>query len=101
MTADLEQRLRDALHEDAERARLLNPDAPPAPDARPLSDGPRQRRSSRKLVAVAAADVLVVAAGVAVVQEREQEPDVTTEDPVAKAFEDLSVGDAEVFTDVP
>ena len=46
MTTDLEQRLREALHEDAERARLVNPDGPPAPEARRLSDGqhPRRRR---------------------------------------------------------
>ena len=34
MTTDLEQRLREALHEDAQRARLVNPDGPPAPEAR-------------------------------------------------------------------
>jgi hypothetical protein len=33
MTTDLEGRLREALHEDAQRARLVNPDRPPAPNA--------------------------------------------------------------------
>ena len=32
MTTDLEQRLREALHEDADGARLVNPDGPPALD---------------------------------------------------------------------
>ena len=101
MTSELEQRLREALNEDAERARLVNPDRPPAADARRLSDGQHPRRPARRLVAVAAAIVLVVAAGVAVIQDREREPDVTTEDPMTAVFEDLSLGDAEVYTDIP
>ena len=31
MSTDLEQRLREALHEDAARARLVNPDGRPTP----------------------------------------------------------------------
>jgi len=45
MTTDLDQRLREALHEDAERARLVNPDRPPAPKAGPLSDVQHPQRS--------------------------------------------------------
>ncbi len=101
MTSELEQRLREALHEDAERARLVNPDAPPTSDAGRLSDGQHPRRPARRLVAMAAAIVLVVAAGVAVIRDREREPDVTTEDPMTAVFEGLSLGDAEVFTDIP
>jgi hypothetical protein len=78
MSTDLERRLRDALHEDAQRARLVNPDAPPVDDASPLSESERPRRSVRALVAIAAAFALIVAAGAAVIQSRGGEPDVTT-----------------------
>ena len=36
MTADLERQIREALHEDALRARLVNPDGPLAPEERGL-----------------------------------------------------------------
>ena len=51
MTTDLEQRLREALHEDAERARLVNPNEPPAPEVRSLTVDQHRRHSARKLVA--------------------------------------------------
>ena len=78
MTTDLEQRLRDALHEDAERARLVNPNGPPVPEARPLAVDQHRRRSPRKLVAVAAAVVLLAAATVAVIQNRDDDHDLDT-----------------------
>jgi Kelch motif len=83
MTTDLEQRLRDALHEDAERARLVNPDGPPVAEPRLLTvdqvaDDQRLRRSPRKLVAVAAAVVVVAAATVAVIENRDDDHDMDT-----------------------
>jgi hypothetical protein len=102
MSTELERRLREELHQDAERAVLLNPDAPPVPETRPLSDGPEPRRPARKIVAVAAAIALVAAVGVAVTRDRDRdrEPDVTTHDPMVDAFEDLVVGEVELYTDV-
>jgi hypothetical protein len=75
---DLEQRLRDALRDDAQRARLVNPDRPVEPRARPLPVTPRPGRLPRRLVAVAAAVALVAAMGVAVIQDRDRPSDVTT-----------------------
>lgn len=101
MTTDLEQRLREALHGDAQRARLANPDRPADPAAQPLmADSPRTGRLARRHVAAAAAIVLVIVAGVAVIQNRESEPSVSTDSGLARVFADLSVGDAEVFTDI-
>jgi Kelch motif len=78
MTTDLEQRLRDALHEDAERARLVNPNGPPAAEARPLSVEQDRWHSPRKLVAVAAAVALLAAATLAVIQNRDDGQDLDT-----------------------
>lgn len=77
MTTDLEQRLRVAFREDAERARLVNPTGPVDADEQP--PGPPQRtRTARWLVAAA---VLLVVAGVGVLQVRdgdEGDREVTT-----------------------
>ena len=83
MTTDLEQRLREALHEDADRARLVNPNGPPIPELRPLAVDQitvdqRRRRSPRKLVAVAAAVVLLVAGTVAVIENDDDDQDMDT-----------------------
>jgi hypothetical protein len=68
MTPDLESQLREALHEDARRARLANPDWPPAPDLVPMSETPRRARTGRRLVALAAAAIVVAlaVAGIAI-----------------------------------
>lgn len=95
MSSELERRLREALHEDAERARLVNPDRPADPDARPLPIAQPPGRSPRRLVAVAAAAALIAAAGVAVIQDRDQSSGVTTsqgpEDPESQAIADDAV----------
>lgn len=99
MTTELERRLREALHEDAERARLVNPDGPPVPEARPLSDGqPRQRRA-RGLVAAAAAGALIAGAVVVAIQDRE--PGVTTEEPAAALFTDVLPGSTVALPPAP
>jgi hypothetical protein len=76
MSTELEQRLRDAFHEDAQRAHLLNPDTPPAPDARPLTTITDRRRTVRKLVAVAA--VIALLAWVAAVTLLDDDQQVDT-----------------------
>jgi hypothetical protein len=99
MTTELEQRLRDALHEDSERARLVNPAGPPVPAPRELARDQPRRRSGRNLVAIAAAIALIAAAGVAVIQDGDRGPDLTyVGDP-----EDQAIVDAAVLTsgDVP
>jgi hypothetical protein len=68
MTTDLEGRLRELLHEDAQRARLVNSDRPPGPDVVWLSETPMRARSGRRLVALAAAIAVVASAGVVVVR---------------------------------
>ncbi len=60
MTPDLEQRLRDALHADAGRARLLNPGGPPPAGEMHFASAPGR---SRRLVTVAAVHRSGVAAG--------------------------------------
>ena len=60
MSTDLEQQLRDALHEDAERARLVHPHAPPPPEASPLSVDKPGRRGPRWLAVAAVAAVLAL-----------------------------------------
>lgn len=85
MTIDLEQRLREAFHDDARRARLVNPDAPPAPQVRSLSDEQHPRRLSRKLVAaVAAAAAVLGLIGALAQRDDDQNVDTTpvTEPPV-------------------
>jgi hypothetical protein len=67
MTTDLESRLRAALHERAQRARLVNPDRPPAPDLVSMSETPRRAHTGRRLVAMAAA-IAVIAAALVIVQ---------------------------------
>jgi hypothetical protein len=68
MTTDLESQLRAALHEDARRARVANPDGPRVPDLVPVSESPRRARSGRGLVALAAAAIVVAlaVAGIAI-----------------------------------
>ena len=60
MSTELEQRLREALHEDAQRARLVSAGGPPAPEARPLIVEPHWRRPARWLAAAAVASVLAL-----------------------------------------
>jgi hypothetical protein len=67
MATDLEQRLREALAEDAHRARLVNPDQPRIPDPRPLPAEQRRSGPPRWLVAVAAVAVIVTLVGALVV----------------------------------
>src|SRR5262245_2969549 len=62
MTTELESQLRAALHEDARRARLANPDGPRVPDVAPVSESPRRARSGRGLVALAAAAIVAALA---------------------------------------
>jgi hypothetical protein len=62
MITDLESQLREAMHEDARRARLANPDRPPAPGVVPIWETPRRARSGRRLVALAAAAIVVTLA---------------------------------------
>ena len=79
MTTDLEARLREALRDDAQRARLVNPNRPPAPNVVPISETPSRAHSGRRLVAVAATIALIAAAGVALVQiAGNRTTDVTT-----------------------
>ena len=82
MSTDLEQRLRDALHEDAERARLVNPNEPPALGTMRLSNVDERRWSTRTVVAVAAVIVLVALAAALTLFGDDQKVDtvpVTTE----------------------
>ena len=84
MNSDLEQRLREALHDDAARARLINPDRPAESDPRLLPGAQHRARSPRRLVAAAAAIALIAAAGAAVWFENTRDRDVgvtTTPDP--------------------
>ena len=76
MNGDLEQRLREVLHDDAERARLLNPDRPADPDDRSLPGAQHPARSSRRLVAAAAAIALIAAAGTVVWFHNDRDRDV-------------------------
>jgi hypothetical protein len=97
MTTELEQRLREALQEDAQRAQLVNPDGPPAPEARQLALDQPRRPSARKVVAAAAAVALLAAvAGVAVTQDGDGGPDVTASLQVDP--EDQAIAAAAVLT---
>jgi hypothetical protein len=97
MSTELEQQLRDALHEDAQRARLLNPDRPPVPEARPLATV-EPRRTARRVVAVAAAIALVATATVVLLRNRPSEDDQL---PMGlDVFDELLLGDAPLYTDV-
>src|SRR5688500_1991857 len=77
MTADLERRLRDAFHDDAASARLVNPDRPADPGSRPLAAAPPPTRTWRA-IAAAAALAAVVAAGGAASHNPDPDPLVTT-----------------------
>src|SRR5688500_17089256 len=104
MSIDLERQLREALHEDAQRARLVNPDRPVAPEARPLPQGEPPRRTARRLVAVAAAIVLIAAAAMAVNQDRQPDPDVDTISPPDNEDDvstDTTLDPAELFAAYP
>ena len=81
MSTDLEQRLREALHEDAERARLLNPNGPPSFDVAALVVEHRRRRGLR-LVAVAAVIALIALVGALTMLEDEQSVDTVPVTPV-------------------
>ena len=60
MSFDLEQRLREAFGADAQQARLVNPDGPPALEPRPWVEDPARPRHPRWLVAAAVAAVLAL-----------------------------------------
>src|SRR6187551_2160889 len=94
MTTDLERRLRVALHADAARARLANPNRPPTAEMMLLlSNSPRRARSGRRLAAVAATVALTAAAGVVLVHNgRERAPDVTTSPDRTPLFTDIPPG---------
>jgi hypothetical protein len=67
MTTELERRLRDAFHEDAQRARLVHRLAPAEP-ATPIRSQIEQPRSSGWLLGVAAVTTLFVVGGVVLIQ---------------------------------
>jgi len=90
MTTELEQRLRDVLREDAARAHLVNPDRPADPHTRLVAVAQQSASLPRRLVAVAAAIVLVALAGVAVILNRGG----TSEEP-------SSSDPTRVFTEIP
>jgi hypothetical protein len=81
MTTDLEQRLRDALREDADRARLVNPSGPPAPRVPPLIV---ERRPSRGLRWVAVAAVVALIALVGALTMLDDDQSVDTVPPVTR-----------------
>ncbi|MFL6206896.1 MAG: hypothetical protein ACJ739_16260 [Acidimicrobiales bacterium] len=80
MTTELERRLRDALDEDAQRARLVNPRHPALTDVRDLVVDRSPRRGAR-LVAVAA--VIAVLALVAAVTMFDDDQSVDTTPAIA------------------
>lgn len=89
MSTELERQLRDALHEDAQRARLLNPDGPPPPVEWELDVDVPRRTSPRRIVAVAAAVALIAGVTVAILRDDEDAPDV---DMVPLIVDDLEPG---------
>ncbi|MEY2400198.1 MAG: hypothetical protein QOJ08_309, partial [Ilumatobacteraceae bacterium] len=68
MITELERRLMDAFHEDAQRARLVHADAPTTSAWLRLSVNQNQASRHRWLLAVAAATVVTAVAGVALIQ---------------------------------
>jgi dipeptidyl aminopeptidase/acylaminoacyl peptidase len=81
MISELERRLSSALHEDAQRARLVNPDRPATKRERQSSAARDRARSGRWLAAVAALIVAGVAA-VALLQDGgDGGPEVLTTSP--------------------
>ena len=68
MSTDLEHRVREALHERAQRARLVHPDQPPGPEVVSISETPLRARSGRRLVALAAAIALIAGAALVVIK---------------------------------
>ncbi len=90
MHTELERILRGSFNDDAARARLVNPDRRPDPDALPRSAARTPARSPWRAVAVAAMVTLIVATGVAVTRNRDRGTGVTT-----------STGPTELFPDLP
>jgi len=74
MSTDLEHRLRQALREDAAGARLVNPDGPPAPEARRLA-GDEDRPRPLKWIAVAAVVALLALVGALTLLDADQTVD--------------------------
>jgi hypothetical protein len=88
MNSDLEQRLREALHRDAARARLVNPNRPATSDTRSVPGAQRRTRSSKGRVAAAAVIALIAAVGAGVWFMNARDRDVgviTTPDPAASS----------------
>jgi hypothetical protein len=77
MSTDLERRLREALLQDAERARLVNPNEPRAVQLRPMSDDQHPHRSAPKLVAAAAVVVVLALLVGALARRGDQTVDTT------------------------
>ena len=95
MSADLERRLRQALREDAAGARLVNPDGPPAPEARRLA-GDEDRPRRLKWIAVA---VVALLALVGALTLRDADQNVDTVPPVTQVPE--PVGPTDIREDPP
>jgi hypothetical protein len=96
MTSDLEHRLRQALREDAAGARLVNPDGPPAPEARRLA-GDEDRPRPLKWIAVAAVVALLALVGALTLLDADQ--NVETVPPATQVPE--PVGPTDIRKDPP
>src|SRR5262245_43593329 len=103
MTTELEIQLREALHEDAQHARLVNPDQPPLPEVVLMPDTPRRAHSTRRLVALAAAIALLVTAGVVLVRTSDhRKADVNvTPSPTTLPTVTIPPGPARLFSNLP
>lgn len=78
-SSDLEQRLREALHRDASRARLVNPDRPADRDTSLVPALQHTPRSPQRVVAAAAAIALIATAGAVLLNNaRDRDAEVTT-----------------------
>ena len=81
MITELERRLMDAFHEDAQRARLVNPDHPAVSTSRDGQDAPHMQHRGRRWMLVAAATIAVLGLGLLAVAAV-QDPDSVQTDTV-------------------